>query len=144
MATLDKNPDPLRVLLVEDSFESLNLTKGMLLDFGITQVYTAKDGAEALDLIGMFDDEEDFIDLVLCDWNMPRMSGMELLKQIRSAGQEMLFIMLTGRADYTSVAEARAYGITGYIKKPFSSDQLRKKLNVASRVISHRKLEKID
>jgi two-component system chemotaxis response regulator CheY len=136
----DKNPDPLRVLLVEDSFQSMNLAKSMLHDFGITQIYTAKNGAEALDLIGTFDGE-DFVDLVLCDWNMPVMSGIELLQQIRSCDPDMLFIMVTGQADRSSIVEAKAYGISGYIKKPYSPDEMAKKLKVASRVVAHRKLE---
>lgn len=140
MTTPDDNPDPLRILLVEDSFQSMNLTKGMLNDLGITQVFTAKNGAEGLDLLGTFDGE-DFVDLVLCDWNMPVMSGVELLKQIRSCDPDMLFIMITGQADRSSISEAKTFGVNGYIKKPFSVDELRKKLDVAARIINHRKLE---
>ena len=51
----------------------------MLLEFGITQIYTAKSGKAALGLLGTFDGE-DFTDVVLCDWNMPRMSGMDVLR----------------------------------------------------------------
>jgi two-component system chemotaxis response regulator CheY len=127
-------------MLVEDSFQSMNLTKRMLQDLGITQVYTAKNGAEGLELLGTFDGE-DFIDLVLCDWNMPVMNGIELLRQIRSCDPDMLFIMITGQADRASVSEAKDFGSNGYLKKPFSSDDLRKKLDVVSRVIAHRKLE---
>jgi FixJ family two-component response regulator len=49
--------------------------------------------------------------------------------------------MVTGKADYSAVAEAKAFGVNGFIKKPFSPDELSRKLKVASRVISHRKLE---
>lgn len=140
MAMLDKNDDPMRVLLVEDSFESQKLTKAMLHDLGVTQIYTAKNGAEALDLLGSFDGE-DFVDLILCDWNMPVMNGIDLLKQVRTVDEEMIFVMITGRAGYTEVAEARAYNINGYIKKPFSANELGKKLSVFTRVITHRKLK---
>ncbi len=141
MTTPEKNPDPLRVLLVEDSFQSMNLTKGMLHDLGITQIFTAKNGVEALNLLGTFDGE-DFVDVVLCDWNMPEMNGMELLRQVRSCDPDLLFIMITGEADKASVVEAKAFGVNGYIKKPFSSDELRKKLAVAARIITHRALER--
>ena len=140
MITLDDNPNPLRILLVEDSFQSMNLTKGMLHDLGITQVYTAKNGAEGLDMLGTFDGE-DFIDVVLCDWNMPEMNGIELLRQVRTCDPDLLFIMITGQADRASVTEAKDFGINGFLKKPFSTDDLRKKLNVASRIITHRQLE---
>ena len=127
------------MLLVEDSFDSMNLTKAMLHDLGVTQIYTAKNGADGLDLLGTFDGE-DFVDVVLCDWNMPVMSGLDLLKQVRTVDPDLLFIMITGRATYSEVAEARAYNVNGYIKKPFSANELAKKLNVVSRIIAHRKL----
>ena len=127
----------MKVLLVEDSFETLNLIKNMLQDFGITQIYTAGDGMEALNLWGTFDGE-DFVDVVLCDWNMPRMNGMETLKQIRTCDPDMPFLMITGLADSESLAEAKSCDVTGYIGKPFSSDQLRKKLNLVSRIVAHR------
>jgi len=132
--------DPLRVLLIEDSVQTLNLMKRMLHDLGITQVFTAKNGVEGLDLLGTFDGE-DLIDVVLCDWNMPEMNGMELLRQVRSCDPDLLFYMITGQADRASVAEAKAFGVNGFIRKPFSADELSKKLSVASRVIAHRKLE---
>jgi len=136
----NENSDPLHVLLVEDSAQSMILTKSMLHDLGIRQIFTAKNGVEALALLGTFN-SEDFVDVVLCDWNMPEMSGMELLKKIRSADPDLLFIMITGEADRASVVEAKAFGVNGYIRKPFSPDELRKKLDVAARVIAHRKLE---
>ncbi len=140
MTTPEMNSDPLRVLLVEDNYQSMTLTKGMLHDLGITQIFTAKNGVEALSLLGTFDGE-DFVDVVLCDWNMPEMTGMELLQQIRSADPDLLFIMITGEADRTSVVEAKTYGVNGYIKKPFSADELRKKIDVTARIIKHRKPE---
>lgn len=140
MSTFSATSNAMRILLVEDNVQSMNLTKRMLHDLGITQVYTAKDGKEALDLLGTFDGEE-IVDLILCDWNMPVVSGIELLSQIRSCDSDILFIMITGQADRTSVIEAKTRGISGYIKKPFSADELRKKIDVAARVIAHRKLD---
>ncbi len=138
MQQADQQLEDLRILLVEDSFESMNLTRDMLKDFGITQVFTAKNGFEALELLGTFDGE-DFVDVVLCDWYMPRLTGMELLKQIRTCDPDLLFFMVTGLADYESVAEARSYGVSGYLEKPFSADQLRKKMHLASRILAHRR-----
>lgn len=129
--------DPLRILLVDDSSQSLKMTKRMLHDIGITQVFTAQNGVEALQLLGSFDGEN-IVDLVLCDWNMPEMDGMELLRQIRTCEPDLLFIMVTGQANYSAVAEAKAFGVNGFIKKPFSLDELRGKLKVASRIITHR------
>lgn len=92
----------------------------------------------ALDFMG-FADGDDSVDVILCDWNMPRLSGLELLKQIRTCGPDLPFLMITGNADLEAVVEAKTYGVTGYIRKPFSADQLRKKLNVISRIVSHRR-----
>ncbi len=69
------------------------------------------------------------------------MNGMELLTQIRTSFPDLLFVMITGQADHSSVAEAKAFGVSGFIKKPFSPDELGKKLDVASRIITHRKLD---
>ncbi len=68
-------PD-LNVLVVDDENSVLRLIKMVLADFGVTQVFTAKNGAKALALLGSFDE----IDVVICDWNMPGMSGLNLLQ----------------------------------------------------------------
>ncbi len=138
MSQPDMSLHQLKILLVEDSFESMNLIRNMLKDLGITQVFTAKDGMEALDLLGIFTEEGE-IDLVLCDWNMPRLTGVELLRQVRTCDPDMPFLMITGLADYDSVTEAKSLGVTGYIKKPFSLDELEKKLGLVNRILSHRR-----
>ncbi|MEX1206299.1 MAG: response regulator [Dongiaceae bacterium] len=125
----------LRVLVVEDSFQTIALIRTMLTDFGITQIYTAKDGKEALDFLGTCDE---LIDIVMCDWNMPRMSGLEVLRQVRTVDPDMPFLMVTGAADPDSVLAAKSNGVTAYIAKPFSANILKKKLNVVARLLSVR------
>ena len=126
----------LRVLVVEDSFQTIALIRTMLSDFGITQIYTAKDGKEALDFLGTCDE---LIDVVMCDWNMPRMSGLEVLRQVRTVDPDMPFLMVTGAADPDSVLAAKSNGVTAYIAKPFSANILKKKLNVVARLLSVRR-----
>ena len=126
----------LRVLVVEDSFQAVALIRTMLSDFGITQIYTAKDGKEALDFLGTCDE---LIDVVMCDWNMPRMSGLEVLRQVRTVDPDMPFLMVTGAADPDSVLAAKSNGVTAYIAKPFSANVLKKKLNVVARLLSVRR-----
>ncbi len=70
------------------------------------------------------------VDLVLCDWNMPGMSGLDFLRQVRSVGLEIPFLMVTGRADKESVIEAKDAGVSAYIAKPFSQTQLEAKLRI--------------
>ena len=129
--------DDMKVLLVEDNFESMSLIRNLLQDFGITQIYTAKNGMDALMLLATWD-TEDFVDVVLCDWKQPRISGTEMLKQMRACNPDMLFLIITGQADIESVTEAKSCGVTGYIKKPFSSNELRKKLRLMARIMAHR------
>lgn len=132
---MESSIEGLRILVVEDSFEAMNLIKGMLSDLGIHEVYTAKHGVEALDFLGTCDD---LVDVVLCDWNMPRMSGVEVLRQIRTVDPDMPFVMVTGAADQRSVIEAKGSGVTAYLVKPYSANELSKKLNLVARMLRAR------
>lgn len=107
----------------------------MLAELGINQVFEAVDGKQAMSFM---DDAMDMIDMVICDWNMPSMSGVEVLRQLRSVDTGMPFLMVTGRNDMSSVSEAKASGVTAYISKPFSLDQLENKISVIIERISHR------
>ena len=119
--------DNIRIMIVDDQADMRSMIRHMLAELGVNQVFEAADGKQAL----MFmDDALDLIDIVICDWNMPVMSGVEVLRQLRSVNPEMPFLMVTGRSDMTSVTEARASGVTAYISKPFSMDQLETKLKV--------------
>ena len=117
----------LKILLVEDHAEARAMMRKMLLELGITQIFEASNGREALDFLGS---AFEFIEMVICDWNMPSMSGVELLRQLRSVDADMPFLMVTGRSDIESVEEAKASGVTAYIRKPFSARQLEAKLRI--------------
>lgn len=125
----------LRVLVVDDSTEALNLIRAMLQELGLNQVFVSKDGKDALDFLGACDD---LVNVILCDWNMPRLTGIELLRQVRSVDPGFPFIMVTGAADLDAVKEAKANGVTGYILKPFSARQLQKKLRAVARLLAAR------
>jgi two-component system chemotaxis response regulator CheY len=117
----------LKILIVEDQSEARAMLRNMMMELGINQIFEAPDGREALKFI---DNAFDFIDLIICDWNMPGMSGVELLRQLRTVDPEMPFLMVTGRSDLESVVEAKSSGVTGYIRKPFSPKQLEAKLKI--------------
>jgi two-component system chemotaxis response regulator CheY len=125
----------LRILVIDDSTEAVNLVRTMLQELGVHQVFTSKDGRDALDFLGVCDE---LVDVILCDWNMPRVNGIELLRQVRTVDPQFPFIMVTGTADVQSVREARAAGVTGYILKPFSKQELEKKLRVMARLVAVR------
>jgi two-component system chemotaxis response regulator CheY len=122
----------LKILAVDDSFQALNLIRTMLSDLGVHEVYTANDGKEAMDFLDLCDD---MVDVVLCDWRMPHMNGLDLLRQVRTVDASVPFLMVSGAADMDKVLAARGSGVTGFIKKPFSKDELEKKLKVVSRMV---------
>lgn len=119
--------EDLKVLLVEDQLEARTMLRNMMLEMGITQVFDASDGREALNFV---DAAGDVVNFIICDWEMPKMTGVEFLRQLRTVDQDLPFLMVTGRADMSSVVEAKSSGVTGYIKKPFSSKQLEAKLRI--------------
>jgi len=123
-----KSPfDDMKVLLVEDQGEARAMMRNMMMELGITQIFEASDGREALNFL---DSAYDFIDIIVCDWNMPAMSGVEVLRQLRTVDAAMPFLMVTGRSDVESVVEAKSSGVTAYIRKPFSPKELEAKLRI--------------
>jgi CheY-like chemotaxis protein len=117
----------LRVLVVEDNRQARQMMKMVLGGMGIHQVYTAEDGRAALEFL---DAAPELIDLIVCDWKMPRMTGIELLQQVRSVYADMPFMMVTGNADLASVKAAKDSGVNAYIGKPYSPQQLEQKVRV--------------
>jgi two-component system chemotaxis response regulator CheY len=115
----------LTVLVVEDSRGALSQMKGMLAYLEVGRVFTARDGEEALDFLG---DCEEPLDLVLCDWHIPGPTGLDVLRHVRTVAPGLPFIMVTGAADLDSIIEARRSGATAYIVKPYSQDELGRKL----------------
>jgi DNA-binding response OmpR family regulator len=130
------NLNDLTILVVDDETSVTRLVRMMLSDIGVTQVFTAKNGKEALDLLGEFQED---IDIVICDWNMPTISGLDLLRQIRTVDPDLPFLMLTARADIASVKDARDYGVTDYLRKPFSAETMKKKITMHARSLAARR-----
>lgn len=122
------NFETLKALIVDDQEDSRELLREMLSQIGLVDVSESADGKEALRRI---DEEDKFFDIVICDWNMPAMTGVELLRQIRAVHQDMPFLMVTGRQDMSSVVEAKESGVTAYIGKPFTIEQLEAKIRIS-------------
>jgi len=74
-------------------------------------------------------------DLVICDWLMPEMSGIDLLKKIRDAGSDVPFLMLTVKTERESVMKAAKAGVTGYITKPFDLKGIQSRIRAVARKI---------
>jgi DNA-binding response OmpR family regulator len=115
----------IKVLIVEDNEHARKLLRMILRDMGITQIFTASDGAEALQFLG---ESEEMINCIISDWNMPHMSGIDLLRQVRSTRSDMPFLMLTARNTKEAVHEAGEAKVTAYLAKPFSPEQLERKV----------------
>jgi len=120
----------LTVLIVEDNRESMQLLKLVLKDLGVEQVLAADDGKEAESILSAAHDQ---VDVVICDWRMPNMTGLELLELVRRDYPQMPFLMVTANRDLDSVEAARDLGVNAYIAKPYSPEQMESKLAVLAR-----------
>ncbi len=141
MSAPGQNWNDLKILLIDSKPDAVNQTKRMLHDLGFTRIDTVNNGSDGLALMETFADDDPY-DLVLCGLEMPVMNGLEMLRQIRATNPDIPFIMLAARADRASVAEAKELAVTGYIKKPFSMNELRTKAKAAAVIIAQRKSEK--
>lgn len=109
------------ILIVDDYSRMLRIIRNLLRQLGYEQVEEASDGASALDKL-----RQKPFRLVISDWNMEPMSGLELLRQVRAdpALAELPFIMVTAEARAAKIAEAQQAGVSGYIIKPFGAEAL--------------------
>jgi two-component system chemotaxis response regulator CheY len=115
----------LKVLVVDDFATMRKIIKNILTQLGFKNIYEADDGTTALEVL-----KKEKIDLIISDWNMPKMNGLELLKTVRSDPnlKDTLFIMVTAEAQKDNVIEAIKHGVNQYIVKPFTPETLKEKL----------------
>lgn len=114
-----------RVLVVDDEDGPRAFVTSVLRELGIGQVDTAVDGQDALQ---RFQADGAAYDLIVCDWMMPRLSGLDLLKHVRETRSDLPFLMVTALATLEAVKKALAHQVSGYIAKPFTPDQLEEKV----------------
>lgn len=113
------------ILLVEDDITVRATVTAMLHQIGVGTVYAVSNGEEAMEF---FQSSQDKIDLIICDWNMPKRTGFEFLLEVHATAPEMPFLMVTARADMESILAAKDNGVSGYLRKPFESKELRAKM----------------
>lgn len=130
MGDLTMKMDNIKVLLVDDDRNVILTVKAMLKDMGITHIFEAGDGKDALDFMDT-GERDSSPDLILCDWNMPKKTGFEFLREVRQAYPSIPFLMITARADESSVQDAMRAGVSDYLRKPFSLEELRRKVTGA-------------
>lgn len=112
-----------RVLAVDDSTMIRVVVKKTLSTMGVQDVVEAEDGLKALELF-----RTQQFDLVFSDWNMPNMTGLELVREIRKLNREVPIIMITTEGSREKVVSAIQEGVNDYLVKPFTPVSLRSKL----------------
>lgn len=115
----------MNILLVDDSKVMRNIQKKALAALGDVTFAEAGDGVEALAVIAQ---NPAGFSLVLVDWNMPNMNGLELITKIRATDKKTLLIMVTTEAEKERVLEALRAGANNYMIKPFTPDALVEKV----------------
>jgi two-component system chemotaxis response regulator CheY len=116
-------PGTLNVLIVDDYKTMLRVIRNLLNQIGFTNVDEATDGTMALDMIS-----KKKYDLVISDWNMEPMTGLDLLKSLRAAGNTVPFIMVTAESKTENIIAAKQAGVNNYIVKPFNAETLKGKI----------------
>ena len=114
-----------KVLVVDDSAVMRQIIKKNLKELGFGELSEAENGAAGLKKAG-----EEPVDLIVSDWNMPNMTGLEFLKAVRADAslKGIAFIMVTSESDKEKIIEAVQAGVNQYIVKPFNAMQLEEKI----------------
>ena len=114
----------IRALIVDDSSVMRKIVERSLRQAGIdlTQVFEAGNGSEALLVL-----QENTVDLILCDINMPVMDGLEFIKQLPGVAnaKDVPVVMITTEGSESHVVQALSFGARGYLRKPFTPEQVR-------------------
>ncbi len=119
------NPN-MRVLVVDDFSTMRRIIKNILRQLGFNNVVEADDGTTAWDTLN-----KDKIDFVISDWNMPQMTGIELLRKVRGSEEfaDMPFLMVTAEAQQENIIEAVQAKVSNYIVKPFTAEVMKQKID---------------
>ena len=117
----------LKILVVDDFPTMRRIVKTLMRQNGFTNFTEAEDGAQALK---MLNEQPDF-EMIVSDWNMPNMTGLELLKAVRADPKlkHIPFLMVTAEAEKENIIEAVKSGVSNYVVKPFTGQTLKEKLD---------------
>ncbi|MBC6907133.1 chemotaxis protein CheY [Saccharophagus sp. K07] len=120
---MDKN---MKILIVDDFSTMRRIIKNLLRDLGFTNTQEADDGTTALPMLRNGD-----FDFLVTDWNMPGMSGIDLLRHVRADPKlaSLPVLMVTAEAKRDQIIEAAQAGVNGYVVKPFTAQVLKEKID---------------
>ena len=115
----------IRILVVDDFSTMRRIIKNLLRDLGFTNVEEADDGKTALPIL-----KQGRIEFLITDWNMPGMTGIDLLKEVRAdpALSHIPVLMVTAEAKREQIIAAAQAGVNGYVIKPFTAVVLKEKI----------------
>ncbi|MDH2299069.1 chemotaxis response regulator CheY [Cobetia sp. 29-18-1] len=118
----DKN---LRILVVDDFPTMRRIVRNLLKELGFTNVEEAEDGQQALEFLN-----QGSFELVISDWNMPNLDGLEMLRRVRAnpVTATLPVLMVTAEAKKENIIAAAQAGASGYVVKPFTAAVLEEKL----------------
>ena len=119
---MDKN---MKILIVDDFSTMRRIIKNLLRDLGFTNTTEADDGTTALPML-----QNGSFDFLVTDWNMPGMSGIDLLRAVRADDRlkHLPVLMVTAEAKRDQIIEAAQAGVNGYVVKPFTAQALKEKI----------------
>jgi two-component system, chemotaxis family, chemotaxis protein CheY len=126
-----------KVLIVDDMLTMRKIVSKVLREIGFTDITEATDGMDAWQKVTSASEP---FGLIISDWNMPNMTGLDFLKQVRGSEKfsKTPFLLVTAEAEKDQVAEAIKSGVDQYVIKPFSQDNLRTKLEMAHKRVASR------
>ena len=116
----------MRVLIVDDFSTMRRIIKNILRQLGFNNIVEADDGTAAWEILS-----KDQIDFIISDWNMPQMTGIELLRKVRASEEfgDLPFLMVTAEAQQENIIEAVQAKVSNYIVKPFTPETLGQKID---------------
>lgn len=115
----------MKILIVDDFSTMRRIIKNLLRDLGFTNTHEADDGMTGLPML-----QNGNFDFLITDWNMPGMTGIDLLKSIRADSKlkNLPVLMVTAEAKRDQIIEAAQAGVNGYVVKPFTAAVLKEKI----------------
>jgi two-component system chemotaxis response regulator CheY len=120
----------IKILVIDDMATMRKIIKNMLTQIGFTNITEADDGATAWPMIQEALGTDAPYEFIVSDWNMPQMSGLDLLKHVRDTEElkQLPFLMITAEAEQGNVVIAVKAGVSNFIVKPFSAAVLKDKI----------------
>lgn len=116
----------INVLIVDDFSTMRRILKNILRQLDFKNIIEADDGTTAVDILN-----EQKVGLIVCDWNMPKMTGIELLRHVRATDglSDIPFLMVTAEAQQENIIEAVKAKVNNYVVKPFTAETLGEKID---------------